>query len=122
MTDTRHLEVGMRYRRNAAPHDYVWASSQYKDRVVLRTQTGTGYEAVSAAQLKSDFTVAPKGAHADGFDYALKLHTQNTYGPGEIRDAAAFMRELYDTAAERLAFDDGISAYLFAPRRLALAL
>jgi len=122
MTDTRHLEVGMRYRRNAAPHDYVWASSQNGGRAVVRTTSGTGYEGMSVEQFKSEFTVAPKGAHADGFDFALKMHTQHTYDPGQIRDAAAFRRELYDTAEERLAFDDGVSAYLFAPRRLALAL
>lgn len=61
-------------------------------------------------------------ARIDGHAYAQKLHTQHTYDPGQIRDAAAYMRELYDTAAERMAFDDGISAYLFAPRRLELAL
>jgi len=115
MTDTRHLEVGMRYRRNADPQDYVWAASQYAGRVVIRTQTGTGYEGMPAEQFKAEFTVAPKGAWDDGFVYARKLHTKHGYGPGDIRDAAnAYQRPTYKLDSEREAYDDGIAAYLYA--------
>lgn len=64
----------------------------------------------------SDIIASASTAWEDGRAYARKLHTQHSYDPGQVRDAAAYMRELYDTAVERLAFDDGVSAYLFAPR------
>lgn len=52
-------ELGMRYIRNAAPHDYVWSVSQYNDHVTIRTSTG--WAGIPLEQFRQEFTAAPKG-------------------------------------------------------------
>lgn len=58
MRDINPLAIGMRYQRNAEPHDYVWASSQYAGRITIRTSTG--WASIPLAQFEQEFTAAPK--------------------------------------------------------------
>ena len=53
-------ELGMRYRRNEAPHDYVWSVSQINGTITIRTQTG--WAAMPVEDFQQEFTAAPKRA------------------------------------------------------------
>ena len=53
-------ELGMRYRRNEEPHDYVWSVSQINGHVTIRTQTG--WASMPVEDFEADFTPAPKRA------------------------------------------------------------
>lgn len=64
MTDEQELELGMRYRRNAEPHDYVWSVSQIDGHVTIRTTTG--WVGMPVEQFRQEFTVAPKRPRKSG--------------------------------------------------------